>query len=91
LWVVNGNPVSMASTPRHTNNAIIVGTVFTPLEYRRNGYAADLVATLSQKLLDEGFEKCILFADLDNPTPQKIYNKVGFILLSLFLELEFVN
>jgi predicted GNAT family acetyltransferase len=34
--------------------------------------------TLSQQLLDAGWEFCALFTDLANPTSNSIYQKVGY-------------
>jgi hypothetical protein len=36
------------------------------------------VAALSQSLLDSGYEFCVLFADLANPTSNHIYQDIGY-------------
>jgi len=90
LWKTEeGIPVSMAGIPRNTENSVYFGAVYTPPEFRKRGYATSLVATLSQKCLDEGYERCILFADLANPTSNKIYQKIGFQKIGEYLELSF--
>jgi len=56
-------PVSMAASTRPTSHTISIGSVYTPPEPRRKGFASALVAALSQKLLDDGFEQISLFTD----------------------------
>jgi len=90
LWISEeGIPVSMAGTPRKTENSNSVGPVYTPVEFRKRGYATSLVAALSQKCLDEGSEMCTLFADMANPTSNKIYHNIGYEKVCELLELSF--
>jgi len=44
----------------------------------RQGYASALVARLSQHLLDLGYQFINLFTDLQNPTSNAIYQKIGY-------------
>lgn len=78
LWEIDGQVVSMAGATRPTQSGICVSLVYTPAEHRRKGYATDLVAQLSQHLLDEGYQFCTLFTDLSNPTSNSIYQKIGY-------------
>ncbi|GGA63671.1 GNAT family N-acetyltransferase [Ornithinibacillus halotolerans] len=78
LWEQNGVLVSMANNSRKTRNGATVNAVFTPDEYKRNGYATSVVAALSQKLLDDGAKFCTLYTDLANPTSNSIYKKIGY-------------
>lgn len=71
-------PVSVASCSGSTPNGIRIGFVYTPPEYRRNGYASSCVAALSQTLLDRGRKYCFLFTDLANPTSNHIYQAIGY-------------
>jgi predicted GNAT family acetyltransferase len=77
LWI-DEKPVSMAWKARPTRRGIVVSGVYTPPEYRCQGYATACVASLSQLLLDEGFEFCALYADLANPVSNHIYQKMGY-------------
>lgn len=52
--------------------------VYTPPEFRKNGYASFVVAELSQKILNSGKKFCILYTDLANPTSNKIYQNIGY-------------
>ena len=74
----NDGIVSMAASSRGSRNGATVSAVYTPPEHRRNGYASACVAALSQVLLDRGNAFCTLYADLANPTSNKIYQRVGF-------------
>jgi uncharacterized protein len=77
-WTDKGNRVSMAGINRRTKNAGIVGLVYTPVEYRRNGYATSHVQRLSEYILQKGFKYCGLFTDKANPTSNHIYKKIGY-------------
>jgi predicted GNAT family acetyltransferase len=77
LWD-DGQPVCMAATARPLEKGISIGLVYTPPEQRRMGYASALVADLSQRMLDSGFEYCSLFTDLANPTSNAIYQRIGY-------------
>lgn len=77
VWQTNGI-VSMAGSSRGSKNGATVSAVYTPPEHRGNGYASACVAALSQVLLDRGNAFCTLYADLANPTSNKIYQRVGY-------------
>jgi uncharacterized protein len=78
LWEDNA-PVSLAAGRQFSGTASRINLVYTPPEYRRKGYATACVAALSQKLLDEGCERCFLLTDLANPTSNHIYREIGYV------------
>jgi predicted GNAT family acetyltransferase len=78
LWNDAGRLVSMAAYAGRTPNGIRVNLVYTPPEHRGRGYASNLVAALTQKLLAEGRRFCFLYTDLANPTSNKIYYALGY-------------
>ena len=78
LWEDGGQPVAMAMPCRPLQHSITVSAVYTPPEHRQQGYATALVARLSQHLLDMGNEFINLFTDLENPTSNSIYQKIGY-------------
>lgn len=82
-------PVSQLSLGRRSKNGAVISSVYTPPQYRGKGYATAAVAALSQKLLQEGFQFCCLFADADNPISCGIYQKIGYQNQCIFDELEF--
>jgi len=85
----DGGPVSMAISNRPTPNGISIGGVYTSPELRRRGYASACVAALSQHLLDGGKKFCSLFTDLEYPTSNAIYQKIGYSPVCDFLEFSF--
>jgi uncharacterized protein len=52
--------------------------VYTPKHYRNKGYATACVAQLTKKLLEDGWEFTALYTDLNNPTSNNIYKKIGY-------------
>lgn len=78
VWMDNQTPVSMVNRSRKTQNGATVNAVYTPDEYKRKGYATSAVATLSQKILDDGFGFCSLYTDMLNPTSNNIYKRIGY-------------
>ena len=77
LWC-DPEPRTMAGSARPTRRAIAVNAVYTPPEWRRRGYATACVAELSRSLLGRGFEFCVLYTDLANPTSNAIYTRIGY-------------
>lgn len=71
-------PVAIACRSGLTPNGVGINMVYTPPEYRRNGYASACVAALSQTLLSLGCKYCFLFTDLANPTSNHIYQAIGY-------------
>ena len=63
---------------RPTKNGISVSGVYTPKDFRKNGYASALVACTSQKMLDAGKTFCVLYTDTANPMSNKIYQQLGY-------------
>jgi len=87
LWQnETGEPVSMAAKSRPTRHGITISLVYTPAELRGHGYATACVATLSQQLLDEGYQFCTLFTDLSNPVSNHVYEKIGYTAVADFHE-----
>ena len=72
------SPASMAVAQGATPNGCRIGYVYTPPELRGRGYASALIARLSQRMLDSGMTFCVLYTDLGNPTPNAIYQRIGY-------------
>lgn len=87
---VDGVPVSMAGYTRKMQTMVGVAYVYTPPYYRRNGYATSCVAQLSQRALNKGIAKCVLYTDLLNPTSNSIYQNIGYTPICDSLMLKFV-
>jgi len=78
VWVVDSKPVSVAHTGRPTKNGISVRAVYTPKSCRKNGFGSAVVASLTEKMIQDGFKFCTLYTDLGNFTSNKIYQDVGY-------------
>ncbi len=87
----DGRPVSLAAASRPTAHGATVTLVYTPPEYRRNGYASACVASLSQHLLDSGYAYCTLFADSTNPISNHVYRKIGYRHICDYSEWQFMD
>ena len=78
MWKDQNKTVSMAGVSAPTRNGIRVNAVYTPPEYRGNGYASANVAATSQRQLEEGYSFCFLYTDASNPVSNKIYQRIGY-------------
>jgi predicted GNAT family acetyltransferase len=84
-------PVSIACGGGITPNGASIAMVYTPLEYRKKGYACACVAALSQTLLNQGYKYCFLFTDLANPTSNHIYQSIGYQPVSDWYDYSFIE
>jgi len=78
FWEIDAQPVCMVGISGKTPNGARVGPVYTPREFRGQGYGSAATAALSQLLLDQGCKFCFLYTDLSNPTSNKIYQNIGY-------------
>ena len=90
LWEDN-TAVSLAAGRKFSDTASRIGLVYTPPQHRRKGYATACVAALSQKLLDEGCDRCFLLTDLENHTSNHIYRQIGYIPVCDWHEYSFIS
>lgn len=81
---VNGEPVSLGG---HVSQVEIldkkigrVGPIYTPKKFRKRGYASALTSFISQLLIDQG-SIATLYTQADNPTSNKIYQNIGYVLV----------
>jgi len=77
LWDRGGETVSMAVSRKPVHGVVRLSGVYTPPDKRKHGYAAACVHALSKELSDAGY-RCILYTDLDNPTSNSIYRRIGY-------------
>ena len=91
VWENNGEILSMAMKTRPIKHSISIGCVYTPKAHRRRGYATALVACLSEHLLGHGYVFVTLFTDLDNPTSNSIYMKIGYQPVCDFKQVTFCS
>jgi RimJ/RimL family protein N-acetyltransferase len=89
LWELDGVPVSLGGRTRVVAGMARVAPIYTPPEQRRRGYGAAVTAVVTQDALDAGARDVVLFTDLDNPTSNHVYQRLGFRPLSDRLVLAF--
>ena len=80
----------MASLAGPTQNGIRVTHVYTPLASRGRGYAGICTAALSQRALDEGRRFTMLYTDMNNPTSNAVYQRIGYVPIGDVFDWEFV-
>ena len=79
-WMLeaDGHPVATSAFNSRIAEAVQIGGVWTPPEFRRRGYARCVVAQSLLDARDEGVQKAILFTGEDNVPAQKAYTALGF-------------
>ncbi|WP_432129005.1 GNAT family N-acetyltransferase [Streptomyces sp. bgisy082] len=73
-----GRPVSMACFSPVTEGQSRVHFVYTPPAARGRGYAAGVAAAASRAAREAGAAQVLLFTDLDNPTSNALYRRLGY-------------
>jgi GNAT superfamily N-acetyltransferase len=91
LWVWDdGGPVSTAMLSRPVAGVSRVGFVYTPPEHRGHGYAAACTAGVSAQARAEGADTCILYTQLQNPTSNAVYRRIGYVPVMEVLDYRFL-
>ena len=79
LWRdATDEPVALAGYQREIDGARRLGPVYTPEPHRRRGYGAAVTAAACRRALDGGTSQLLLYADIDNPTSNTLYRRLGF-------------
>jgi RimJ/RimL family protein N-acetyltransferase len=78
LWTVDAAPVSVAGVRRPASGVARIGPVYTPKQLRGNGFGSAATAAGVRWAHSVGAEDVVLFADLDNPVSNAIYQRMGF-------------
>jgi uncharacterized protein len=90
VWDDDG-PAGTARATAGVAGVSRIGFVYTPPERRRRGYAAACVAALADRLRrGEGLD-CVLYTQLDNPTSNGIYRRLGFDAVAEVLSYRFAT
>lgn len=74
IWAEERIVSVVSTTAENKQSAMIVG-VGTATEYKRKGYASELMIKVCEELLEEGKIICLFY---DNPEAGKIYQRLGF-------------
>lgn len=89
LWETpDGEPVSSALTAPPATGVVRVGGVYTPPARRGNGFAAAVVAALTSRIL-LGNERAILYTQLQNPTSNAVYQRIGYTAIAEVVRYSF--
>ncbi|MFS0896176.1 GNAT family N-acetyltransferase [Mycolicibacterium litorale] len=89
LWTAEGAPVSMAGVRRPAAGVSRIGPVYTAPEVRGRGFGAAVTAAACRWALAAGATQVVLFADLDNPTSNRVYQRLGFVPVGDSITVEF--
>jgi len=73
----DGQPRCLLGHTAPLNDVVRIQAAYTPKEARGNGYASNAVGTLSDQMAKDGVRR-ILYTDLENPTSNAIYRKLGY-------------
>jgi predicted GNAT family acetyltransferase len=77
LWESAGEAAASAYVSTTEAGVARVGFVYTPPQHRRSGFASAVVAAVSRNVLESG-TRCILYAQLANPTSNALYRRLGY-------------
>ena len=89
FFEIDGQPVATVAGRADLPGAARIGMVYTPPGQRGRGYGSAATAALSALLLGRGVRACFLFTDLDNPTSNAIYQRIGYQARADFADLIF--
>ncbi|MEU5002180.1 GNAT family N-acetyltransferase [Streptomyces sp. NPDC021622] len=79
LWETpDGTPVAMAGNTRQIAGQVRVAPVYTPADLRGRGYAGAATVAVSRAALEAGADEVLLFTDLENPTSNGLYQRIGY-------------
>jgi GNAT superfamily N-acetyltransferase len=78
FWEDGEQTVAVAGAARPVAGVTRVRWVYTPPEHRRRGYGTAMVAALTAVLLKGEADTCILYTQLENPTSNAIYQRLGY-------------
>ena len=74
----SGGPKTIMTISGQTDNLVRISAVYTPVEFRGNGFATAGVAALSQALLEKGLKYCTLTTNEAKPNTAKLYSSIGY-------------
>jgi predicted GNAT family acetyltransferase len=89
-WTIGGSAVAQGGVIPIGEDGARVLAIYTPPENRGRGYAQAITAALTQHAFDQG-RWCVLYTDVDNPITNKIYPRVGYMLVAPFLDIIFAS
>lgn len=88
-WIQKDKVVSMAAIIRRTKNMAVIGFVYTPEQYRGNGFGKSCVHQLSEYILKSGAKQSGLLVYETNNSARKIYGQIGYKTVDEMLDIDF--
>jgi GNAT superfamily N-acetyltransferase len=76
LWK-SPDPVSMAAWVAPTPHGASINFVYTPPEFRGQGYGKAVCAALASQMLASGLRYCFILTDVDDPRTNGLYQSIG--------------
>jgi uncharacterized protein len=76
LWK-SPDPVSMAAWVAPTPHGASINFVYTPPEFRGQGYGKAVSAALAAQMLASGLRYCFILTDVDDPRTNGLYQSIG--------------
>ena len=89
VWVDDDVPVAMGMSAPVAYGVSRVGWIYTPLEHRGRGYGSAVTAAVTAEQLAGDATTCMLYAQLGNPTSNRIYRRLGYRAVSEDLGYDF--
>lgn len=74
----NGTICSIVQVINDNENDPMLGNLFTKKDERNKGFAYSLLHTVTEGLLQNGYEKCGLVSDVMNPASNKVFINIGY-------------
>ncbi|WP_406507527.1 GNAT family N-acetyltransferase [Streptomyces sp. NBC_00212] len=85
----DGTPVSMAGVTSMVAGQVRVDPVYTPAHLRGRGYAGAVSTEVTRAALAAGAREVVLFADVANPTSNRLYQRLGYLPVAEFGAYDF--
>jgi predicted GNAT family acetyltransferase len=76
LWQ-SSIPVSMSAPSEVIEGVVGIAAVYTPSDFRKQGFAGSRVGHLSAQRKNEE-RQCILYTDLGNPVSNSVYRRLRY-------------
>ena len=89
VWVDDDVPVAMGMSAPVAYGVSRVGWIYTPVEHRGRGYGSAVTAAVTAEQLAGDATTCMLYAQLSNPTSNRIYRRPGYRAVSEDLGYDF--
>lgn len=88
VWDVDANPVASTVVIPPASGVSRVTFVYTSPDHRGRGFASRLVSELTAQIISEG-ARPILYTQLENPISNRLYQRIGYKVVSEQLRYEF--